>query len=103
MYKKIKKSTTITNLMSPPHHEVGENSNPHNRAQEGEHKKFSGFLLVEDTNVRGKLQKKNKIKTQLHHEMSNLVPNIWNCEPQRENYGQQEEVGDLFAWRVRPL
>ena len=36
--------SSVTDLMSPPHHEVGEDSNPHYGSQEGDHKEFSGFL-----------------------------------------------------------
>lgn len=32
-------------LMGPPHHKVGEDSDPHNGAQEGNRKELSGFLL----------------------------------------------------------
>lgn len=49
--------TTVTDLMGPPHHEVGEDSNPHNRAQEGARKEFSGFLL----------DKVSDVKTQWRH------------------------------------
>lgn len=37
-------ASKVTDLMGPPHHEVREDSNPQNRAQEGENKEFSGFL-----------------------------------------------------------
>lgn len=35
----------IADLMGPPHHKVREDSDPQNRAQEGDRKEFSGFLL----------------------------------------------------------
>lgn len=36
--------TRVTDLMGPPHHKVGEDINPYNRSQEGDHKKFLGLL-----------------------------------------------------------
>lgn len=39
-------------LMGPPHHEVGEDRNPHNRTQKGGHKEFSGFLFDEKVYVK---------------------------------------------------
>lgn len=36
---------TLTDPKGPPHHEVGDDSNPQDRAQEGDHTEFSGFLL----------------------------------------------------------
>lgn len=44
--------TLETDLMGPPHHEVGEKRNPQNRAQEGEGKEFSGFLLPKVSDVK---------------------------------------------------
>lgn len=40
--------------MGPPHHEVGEDSNPQNRAQEGHHKEFLGFLFEKVIDVKAK-------------------------------------------------
>lgn len=84
--------------MSPPHHEVGKDSNPNNGAQEGDHKESFGFL-----------KKKIKVKHNgTYHHLSISVSSylsayIRDCEPQRDDYGQQEEVGGLFARCVRPL
>lgn len=35
---------TVADLMCPPHHEVGEDSDPQNRAKEGDHEEPPGFL-----------------------------------------------------------
>lgn len=43
--------TTTADLMGPPHNKVGEDSNPQNRAQEGDHKEFSGFLQDRSKNI----------------------------------------------------
>lgn len=92
--------------MGPPHHEVGEDSNPHNRAQEGDHKEFLGFLLDKVSDVKTKHSFEAFKTPQVISEMRldlYLVANIWNREPQREDYGQQEEVGGLFTSCIRPL
>lgn len=43
---------TVADLMCPPHHEVGEDSDPQNRTKEGDHEELPGFLQQRRRNVK---------------------------------------------------
>lgn len=90
-------SEVWADLVSPPHHEVGEDPDPHDGADKRHSEILPGCLEnADDASHPG--QTDSRADGYTHH-----VADVGEREPQREDDGQQQQIRDLFAFGFRPL